>query len=78
MWESGQGEGPERGVVRERAGGGSVWSPSWGWWDREGRWAQPSLTGTLARKQGQRTEKGPVSRLAWGRGTQQESFLFGI
>lgn len=33
-------------------------SPSWGWWGREGRWAQPSLTGTLARKQGQRTEKG--------------------
>lgn len=72
------GRGARERSGRERAGGGSVRSRSWGWWDREGRWAQPSPTGTLDRKQGQRTEKGLVSHLVWSRGTQQKSFLFGI
>lgn len=65
MRESGQGEGPERGVGGKELVVGAVGSASWGWGCREGglsswfgRWAQPSLTRTLARKQGQRTEEG--------------------
>lgn len=77
------GQGAERGVEGKELIVGSVGSPPWGWWGREGRplllfgrWAQPSLIGTLARKRSENRGRTFVSHLAWGRGTQQESFLW--